>query len=189
MKTLLSSLLLGVTTCVFANPADSSKTASQRVVSLMPADSGKTDFLGSIKVTGDARFFMAYRDMDSQYADQVTSSKNLAFLAYPNSGGGNAAGKPLVEFAITAKPSSKSEVSLGYALAHTFTGDSTARFAQIRNLINFGGKVSTDYGLFALQTGGGVLWTTLSPLTMSNAEFRPDNFDRLEWDWYTSSWW
>ncbi len=190
IKTLLSTLLLGVSGCLLAGTADdSTKTTVKRGVSLLPATVGKTDFLGSIKVSGDARFFMIYRDMEKQYTDQVTSSKNLGFLAYPNSGGGNAAGKPMVEFAITAKPSSKSEVSLGYALAHTFTGvDSTAKFAQIRNLINFGGKVSTDYGLFALQTGGGVLWTTLSPLTMSNTEYRPDNFDRLEWDWYTNSW-
>jgi hypothetical protein len=133
---------------------------------------------------------MVYRDMKKQYADQVSPSKNLAFLAYPNSAGGNAAGKPLVEFAISAKPSAKSEVSIGYALAHTFTGaqGDSARFAQIRNLINFGADVNTDYGLFSLKTGGGVLWTTLSPLTMSNTDYRPDNFDRFEWDWYTNSW-
>lgn len=190
MKTLLSTLLLGASLNLLASPMDSTKTTSSRGITLMPADSGKTDFLGSIKVSGDARFFSVYRDMKTQYPDQVTSSKNLAFLAYPNSGGGNAAGKPLVELALTAKPNSNSEVSIGYALAHTFTGQQgdSSRFAQIRNLINFGGKVNTDYGLFALQTGGGVLWTTLSPLTMSNAEYRPDNFDRLEWDWYTNSW-
>lgn len=189
MKTLLSTLLLGVSTCLLADPGDSTKTKS-RGISIAPVGADTTDFLGSIKVSGDARFFLAYRDMSNQYTDQVTSSKNLAFLAYPNSGGGNAAGKPLVEFALTAKPSAGSEVSIGYALAHTFTGQQgdSARFAQIRNLINFGGKTTTKFGSFALQTGGGVLWTTLSPLTMSNANYRPDNFDRLEWDWYTNSW-
>ena len=39
-----------------------------------------------------------------------------------------------------------------------------------------------------MQAGGGVMWTTLSPLTMSNPEYRPDNVDRLPWDWYTDSW-
>jgi hypothetical protein len=191
-KTLFSSLFIGVVGVSFGQVSSTSgKSATpKRGISLLAPDSNKTDFLNSIKVSGDARFYTIYRDMSKQYGDQVTASKNLDFLAYPNSGGGNAAGKPFVEFAITAKPSAKSEVSLGYALAHTFTGQQgdTARFAQIRNLINFGGKVSTPYGLYALQTGGGVLWTTLSPLTMSNPEFRADNFDRLEWDWYTNSW-
>jgi hypothetical protein len=191
MKTLLSSLLIGSSSVMVAQITDTTPLARPtRGVMLMPAEAGRNDFLGSVKVTGDARFFTVYRDMKNQYADQVTASKNLDFLAYPNSAGGNAAGKPLVEFALSAKPNAKSEVSIGYALAHTFTGEQkdSARFAQIRNLINFGARINTDYGLYALQAGGGVLWTTLSPLTMSNPEYRPDNFDRLEWDWYTNSW-
>lgn len=191
LKSLFSVIALGATSCLMAQ-SGTVRLANDttRGVRLMPVDSGRTDFISSIKVKGDARFFVDYRDMKSQYADQVTSSKNLAFLAYPNAAGGNAAGKPIAELAITAKPSSRSEVSIGYAFAHVFTGEQgdSSRFAQIRNLINFGGKVSTDYGLFSMEAGGGVLWSTLSPLTMSNSEYRPDNVDRLPWDWYTNSW-
>ena len=188
-KVLVGSLVFCSALISNAQSVDSSATV-QKGVSIEKVDTGYTDFLSSIKVSGDARFYAVYRDMDTQYGDQVTSSKNLAFLAYPNSAGGNAAGKPLAEIRLTAKPSSKSEVSIGYALAHIFTGEQgdSSRFAQIRNLINFGGKLNTDYGLFSMQAGGGVLWTSLSPLTMSNVEYRPDNFDRLPWDWYTDSW-
>lgn len=164
-------------------------TSPQKTVTIEPT-AERTDFLNSIKVSGDARFFMIYRDMKTQYGDQQTPSKDLAFLSYPGAAGGNAAGKPLVELKLTAKPTSKSEVSIGYTLAHVFTGElgDSSRFAQIRNLLNFSGKVNTDYGLFSMEAGGGVLWTQLSPLTMSNVEYRPDNFDRLPWDWYTDSW-
>lgn len=187
-KIVTSGLVLCSTFSAFAQ-LDSTKK-EPRSVSIEKIDTGYTDFLSSIKVSGDARFYTIFRDMDSQYGDQVTASKNLAFLAYPNAAGGNAAGKPLAEFRLTAKPSSESEVSIGYALAHVFTGEQgdSSRFVQIRNLINFGGKIKTDYGLFSAEAGGGVLWTYLSPLTMSNVEYRPDNFDRLPWDWYTDSW-
>ena len=172
------------------NAQSDEEQQGQPFIRIEQSDSVFTDFLGSIKVSGDARFYTIYRDMQTQYGDQVTASKNLDFLAYPNAAGGNAAGKPLAELKLTAKPSSASEVSIGYAMAHIFTGvsDSSTRFAQIRNLINFGGKVNTDYGLFSMQAGGGVMWTSLSPLTMSNLEYRPDHFDRLPWDWYTDSW-
>lgn len=172
-----------------ANAQVKPDTSAKKTVTIQPI-AERTDFLNSIKVSGDARFFMIYRDMDAQYGDQTTPSKDLAFLSYPNSAGGNAAGKPLLDLRITAKPTSKSEVSIGYALAHVFTGElgDSSRFAQIRNLLNFSGKVNTDYGLFSMEAGGGVLWTQLSPLTMSNVEYKPDNFDRLPWDWYTDSW-
>lgn len=187
-KIIVSSLVLCM--CFSALAQADSLSSKQKFVTIEKSDQGYTDFLSSIKLSGDARFYTIYRNMESQYGDQVTASKNLAFLAYPNAAGGNAAGKPLAEFRLTAKPSSESEVSIGYALAHVFTGEQgdSSRFVQIRNLINFGGKINTDYGLFSAEAGGGVLWTYLSPLTMSNVEYRPDNFDRLPWDWYTDSW-
>lgn len=158
-------------------------------VRLQKPDTTTDDFLPKVIVKGQARFFMIYRNMQDQYPDQVTPEKDLAFIDYPADGRGNAAGLPLLELNMVAKPSRNMSVDVGYSLTHDYLGvpNDTSRFATVRSNLNFGGELNTDYGLFTLQAGGGVLWSSLSPLTLSNPEYRPDNFDRLPWDWYRNS--
>ena len=151
----------------------------------------KLDFLKTIKVTGGARFFAVYRSMDEFYPDMVTPEKDLSFTSYPTVGQGvsNGGGAPLLDLELSAQPTSKFGVTVGYSLFHQFTGEpETAKAAALRSSLTFGGKLNTDYGLFKIEAGGGVIWTSMSPLTMSSIENRFDNFDRLPWDWYTNSW-
>ena len=151
------------------------------------------NFLKKITVKGEARMAAIYRVMESSYADQVTPDKDLAFQDYPLAGsGGNGSAVPLINLNIIANPTPDFSVDLGYALAHNFGGTSaidgdTTRTAVVRSNLNFTGKLNTDYGLFKIRAGGGVLWTSLSPMTISQNEFQNDGFDRLPWDWYTKS--
>jgi len=162
-----------------------------RPVRFEPIKTDSLPFLGAVKVSGNARMFAVYRDMDESYADMVTANKNLEFTDYPTSGGGsaNGSGQPFIELNLGANPSRNFDVGVGYAMFHTFNGlpDSASKTIVVRSLLNFTAKLATDYGLFKMRAGGGVLWTALSPLTLSNPEYRPNNFDRLPWDWYHSS--
>lgn len=162
-------------------------------VRLEPIDTVK-NFLKKITVKGEARVSAIYRVMEESYADQATPEKDLAFESYPlaGAGGGNGSAVPLLNLNIIANPTPDFSVDLGYALAHNFEGTNaidgdTTRTAVIRSNLNFTGKLNTDYGLFKVRAGGGVLWTSLSPLTISQNEFQNDGFDRLPWDWYTKS--
>lgn len=151
------------------------------------------NFLKKITVKGEARVAAIYTSMSSSYADQATPDKDLAFQDYPLLGSaGNGSAVPLLNLNIIANPTPDFSVDLGYALAHNFEGvnainGDTTRTAVIRSNLNFTGKLNTDYGLFKVRAGGGVLWTSLSPLTISQNEFQNDGFDRLPWDWYTKS--
>ncbi len=151
------------------------------------------NFLKKITVKGEARVAAIYRVMETSYADQVSPDKDLSFQSYPLAGaGGNGSAVPLLNLNIIANPTPDFSVDLGYALAHNFEGTSaingdSTRTAVVRSNLNFTGKLNTDYGLFKVRAGGGVLWTSLSPLTISQNEFQNDGFDRLPWDWYTKS--
>ena len=150
-----------------------------------------SSFLKKITVKGEARLAGIYRSMDVSYGDQVEPDKNLAFQDYPTggAGSGNGSAVPLINLNILMNPTPDFSVDLGYALGHNFLGttDSSTRSAVVRSNLNFTGKLSTTYGLYKIRAGGGVLWTSLSPMTISQNEFQNDGFDRLPWDWYTKS--
>lgn len=159
-------------------------------VRFQPIDTVST-FLKKITVKGEARMQAIYRVMSASYPDQITPDKDLSFQSYPTggSGSGNGSAVPLLNINIIANPTPDFSVDLGYALGHNFLGtqDTTNRTSVVRSNLNFTGKLSTGYGLFKIRAGGGVLWTSLSPMTISQNEFQNDGFDRLPWDWYTKS--
>lgn len=174
----------------FAEEQDST-LEEKKGTRLAPLETDSLPFLGRIKVSGSARMFAVYREMDQSYEDMQSADKNLEFSSYPLAGAGaaNGTGQPFLDIKIEAAPTKNFEFGIGYALFHTFSGapDSLSKTLNVRDLLNFNAKLNTDYGLFKLRAGGGVLWTSLSPLTLANPEYRPDNFDRLPWDWYTNS--
>lgn len=163
-------------------------------IRLAPLDT-VTDFLKKITVKGEARVQAIYRSMSESYADMSTPDKNLSFQSYPTggAGAGNGSAVPLINLNFLANPTPDFSVDLGYALGHNFNGTSTLdgdtsnRSIAVRSNLNFTGKLSTSYGLFKIRAGGGVLWTSLSPMTISQNEFQNDGFDKLPWDWYTKS--
>ena len=170
---------------------DSNAPSSKFVgVRFQPIDTVST-FLKKITVKGEARMQAIYRVMDQSYADQLTPDKDLSFQSYPTGGGGSGNGSavPLFNINILANPTPDFSVDLGYALGHNFSGtqDTSNRSAVVRSNLNFTGKLNTTYGLFKIRAGGGVLWTSLSPMTISQNEFQNDGFDRLPWDWFTKS--
>ena len=147
------------------------------------------DFLSNVKVKGEARFLAIYRDMSESYADQAANDNDIQFVSYPQTQATATANSaiPLINLQLTASPTPFADFDLGYSMNHSFTGEAgnQSKDVSVRSNLNFGGKFKTKLGTFNIKAGGGVLWTNLSPLTMSNQEYyRIDQFDRLPWDWY-----
>lgn len=158
-----------------------------RLENLFSKDS--VDFLGNVKVKGEARFLTIYRTMDDSYRDQEANDNDLQFVTYPQTQATQTANSavPLLNLQLLASPSPYTDFDLGYSLNHSFSGEASnaSKDVSVRSNLNFGGKFKTKLGTFNIKAGGGVLWTNLSPLTMSNQEFyRVDQFDRLPWDWF-----
>ncbi|MFN3402470.1 MAG: hypothetical protein ACK40G_00155 [Cytophagaceae bacterium] len=153
--------------------------------SLFPSEA-----LSTIRVSGIVQFMAFYRQMDYAYADLATPLRNLATLAYPAATPtGNSTGPPLMELEIEGRPIHGSVFRVGYSNRHLFTGQlgDTARGAFIRELLRFEGIKYTDFGTFRLVAGGGANWLSVSPMTLSNKNFRVDPFEKLPWDWHNSS--
>ncbi len=147
--------------------------------------------LSRFSVDGEVRLFSIYRSMIDSYDDQETNDKNLAFTSYPgvNNFVSNNAGIPMIDIKLRAAPVNGFGFTVGYALSHNFNGafSDSSKTVTVRSDLNFDGTLNTDFGQFQLMAGGGVLWNSLSPFTLSQNEFKDDYFDRLPWDWNTNS--
>ncbi|MFN3404288.1 MAG: hypothetical protein ACK40G_09365 [Cytophagaceae bacterium] len=147
--------------------------------------------LDKISVAGFIRFIAIYRNMQKSYSDQESSDRNISFSDYPVLVSNSAFNPayPLIDLNIKAKPTSNTSFSVGYAYTHLMTGqrEDTSKRVITRSNLNFEGNIYTKVGNFRMQAGGGVIWTTLSPFTIGNVEYRDTYFERLPWDWYTNS--
>jgi hypothetical protein len=149
-------------------------------------------FLNKINVSGFVRFIAIYRNMQKSYSDQESSKRNISFADYPvnvSNPVNSVSNYPLLNLDIKAKPSSNSSFELGYSFGHSYTGKQTdsSKMVTSRSNINLGGSISTKYGVYRLMAGGGVIWTSLSPMTLSTIEYRDVYYERLPWDYYTNS--
>ncbi len=204
-KVLKTNLILALLSCSygisFASGGEETRTQQTDMVvadekksekgvsleSLLGKDS--VEFLSNVKIKGEARFLTIYRDMSVSYDDQAANDNDLQFVAYPQTQASATANSavPLINLQMTASPTPYADFDIGYSMNHSFTGaaSNSSKDVSERSNLNFGGKFKTKLGTFAIKAGGGVLWTYLSPLTMSNQEYyRVDQFDRLPWDWY-----
>ncbi len=154
-------------------------------------DSKAADVLSTFKVGGYARWVTYYRHLSNVYPDYTGKSRGFEFEDYKTDPAtGQNQNIPTIEISLSARPAPTFEFTTGFSLSHTFTGQGgdTARTAATREFLNFGGKYTSSVGTFSLRAGGGILWSTMSPLTMAQLQYRDDPFARLPWDWYSSSW-
>lgn len=143
-----------------------------------------------LNVSGTLQFMAFYRDMSTWYPDMSTSPRNLSMITYPAvSTTGNSTGPPLLEIEMEGKPVQGSSFKVGFSTRQLYNGQQgdSSRVAFIRELLKFETIRYTDYGTFKLTAGGGSNWLVISPMTVSNKNFRTDPFDKLPWDWYNNS--
>lgn len=148
--------------------------------------------LNKISVSGFVRFLAIYRNMDTAYSDMESSHRNISFGDYPvnlSNPVNSASSYPLLNIDIKAKPSANSTVDIGYSFIHNYTGrlSDSSKNVTARSNLNLNGTLVTKAGSFRLAAGGGVLWSSISPLTVSNPEYRDVYYERLPWDWYNNS--
>jgi hypothetical protein len=148
--------------------------------------------LNKISVSGFVRFLAIYRNMDIAYSDMESSKRNISFGDYPvnlSSPVNSASSYPLLNIDIKAKPSANSTIDIGYSFIHNYSGklSDTSKTVTARSNLNLNGSLVTKAGTFRLAAGGGVLWSSISPLTVSNPEYRDVYYERLPWDSYNNS--
>ncbi|MBX9852096.1 MAG: hypothetical protein K2X86_10090 [Cytophagaceae bacterium] len=171
-------------------PADGLKKINKQAWEDLKKEWLPQDVLEKIKVSGTVQFMAFYRSMNQYYPDLATSPRNLSFIAYPSATStGNSTGPPLMELEIEGRPMPGSVFKVGYSTRQFYTGQlgDTSRNAFIRELLKFEAVKYTDFGTFKLVAGGGANWLNISPMTLSNKNFRVDPFDKLPWDWYNNS--
>ena len=145
----------------------------------------------NLKVSGVTRFLTIYRSMDKYYTDMINSSKNFSFTDYPlaNVGTNSNGGYPMLELNLQSQLRKDFDFSVGYSIAHAFTGNLTEGTSQnlsIRQNLNF--KATHRAGMIRSTVyAGEILWTNLSRFTMGQPEYRDNYFERLPWDWYRNS--
>jgi hypothetical protein len=148
--------------------------------------------LNKVSVSGFVRLLSVYRNMDISYSDMESSDRNISFGDYPvnlSSPINSASNYPLLSLDMKIKPTANTTVDIGYSFIHNFSGkvSDSSKTVTARSNLNFGGSLVTKSGTFKLAAGGGVLWSSISPLTISSAEYRDVYYERLPWDYYNKS--
>lgn len=141
-------------------------------------------------VTGTVRFITILRNMQKSYDDMATSDKNISFVDYPvtNVGTTNTGGFPVLEINVGTRVLKNFNFNVGYSFAHSFSGqaDTNARNISSRQNLYFTGTYHTDIANININAGG-ILWTSLSRMTMGQPQYRDNYFERLPWNWYRQS--
>ncbi|MDB5274053.1 MAG: hypothetical protein JWO58_2420 [Chitinophagaceae bacterium] len=167
----------------FLNPADRQTTGAAAFVN---------NVLDNIQISGTIRLLTIYRNMDKYYTDMQSSPKNISIYDYPlTSVGTNVGGGfPQLEFNMTSRISPRFLFNVGYSFANTMTGGTAPvgsnNTASSRQNLFFNGKINAGAIRFDISAGG-VIWSSLSNFTMSQAQYRDSYFNRLPWDWYRNS--
>ncbi len=129
----------------------------------------------NLSVSGYYRFIGNYSVMDQQYPEFGTVNKKL-FL-------GDDSNIPQLHMTIGARPSPSTSFSTDLFLWTPLSG-STLDYAKGLNLgVNLNGSHSTNFGNFAIRTGG-IHWYQLSPFTFATNTMynRFSLFERNPWD-------
>ncbi len=145
----------------------------------------------TLKISGVTRFLTIHRAMEESYIDQINSDNNFSFTDYPvvSAGTNPNGGYPLLELNLQSKLAHNFDFSMGYSIAHSFTGNISEGVSQkpsIAQNLNFRASHRTSM-LKTTVYAGEVLWTNLSRFTMGQPEYRDNYFERLPWDWYRKS--
>jgi len=143
-----------------------------------------------ITVSGVTRFLTIQRTMLESYSDMTTSDKHISFSDYPNAdaNSGANAGYPLLELNLKSKATKDLTFNVGYSMGHNMTGSirgASRNMGAVQNL-NFSAVMKKGFWKTSVAAGE-VLATKLSRMTLGQAEFTDNYFDRLPWDWYRKS--
>lgn len=147
----------------------------------------------SVSFSGYVRLLADYRVMGDRYS--YTEPKTLGFNGWAQPASStNTTNQtftnPLLYLEANVRPTSKSNVTIGYSFNHDFSGvnDSITRPVNVWRMLMASAQIETNVGKFKIGTAGASGFpTVLSPLTSGYNNFRFNSFYRLPWDWFRSN--
>ena len=142
-----------------------------------------------ISVSGYARAYTVYRQLDHFYDADIITPKAIFFNGVaPDSPleNGLVSGyrEPMLMLELHGKPTYNTEFGIDMVLDNQLTGQlaDSARRLEVYRFVNLNGGISTNFGKFDIKLGG-INYLNMSPLTMWRYEIRDDMFERYPWEW------